>query len=99
MTVLIPAYRSHLDRSIFAALFALRILLFNCTDHEMAPKKNSNDEAPSWLTPVLKRWDEYFERFDKVFEVFVKMQESQAAILKRLDDLESKLVSLEVCLV
>ncbi|VDP58268.1 unnamed protein product, partial [Heligmosomoides polygyrus] len=31
----------------------------------MAVKKNANDEAPSWLMPVLKRWDEYFERFDK----------------------------------
>ncbi|VDO99973.1 unnamed protein product [Heligmosomoides polygyrus] len=61
----------------------------------MEPKKNANvnDEAPSWLMPALKRWDEYFERFDKIFEVFVKMQGLQAAIFKRLDALENKLVS------
>lgn len=59
----------------------------------MAPKKNTAEGAPSWLTPVLKRRDEYFERFDKMFEFSVKMQESQLAVTKELDAIEARFAS------
>ncbi|EYC09155.1 hypothetical protein Y032_0062g3389 [Ancylostoma ceylanicum] len=56
----------------------------------MAPKKQSSEEAPVWLQPILKRWDEYFNRFDRMFEFFMKMQETQNTILTKLSASEER---------
>ncbi|EYC35795.1 hypothetical protein Y032_0982g3284 [Ancylostoma ceylanicum] len=61
----------------------------------MPPKKQTSDEAPSWLQPILKRWDEYFVRIDKMFEIFAKVQETQSTILSKLNKLEEQFLAMD----
>ncbi|KIH47879.1 hypothetical protein ANCDUO_22056 [Ancylostoma duodenale] len=64
----------------------------------MAPRKQSQESEPAWLQPILKRWDDYFNRFDKIFEIFIKMQDTQAMILAKLSTLEERCnANFEVC--
>lgn len=57
----------------------------------MAPKKAVSEVAPSWLESVFERWDHYFSRMDKLFEILVTIQQSQNNILNRIASIESKL--------
>ncbi|EYC32397.1 hypothetical protein Y032_0003g1549 [Ancylostoma ceylanicum] len=63
----------------------------------MAPRKQAQsqpvDEAPFWLQEILKRWDDYFSRFDKMFEFMLKMQDSQNTILNKITALEERLLA------
>lgn len=68
-------------------------------DVSMAPKKNTDKGAPSWVMAVLKRWDDFsyfcicpFERFDRMFDFFfAKMQQSQLVVINTLYSIEDKL--------
>ncbi|KAK6052059.1 hypothetical protein COOONC_10436 [Cooperia oncophora] len=57
----------------------------------MPPKKSSAEEAPAWLKPILDKWGEHFERFDRIFEIFLQMQETQNIILNKLESLERRI--------
>ncbi|KAK6044378.1 hypothetical protein COOONC_18117 [Cooperia oncophora] len=59
----------------------------------MAPKKckcNGNVEAPPWLETMFKRWDDYLSRFDRLYDLLFAMQESQNAILRKIEMLENR---------
>ncbi|KAK6038615.1 hypothetical protein COOONC_23880 [Cooperia oncophora] len=63
----------------------------------MPPKKsngcnNCKDAViPLWLKSVLKRWDDYFARFDRMFDLLVSMQQSHRAIVRKIDAIENRL--------
>ncbi|KIH68849.1 hypothetical protein ANCDUO_00812 [Ancylostoma duodenale] len=63
----------------------------------MAPRKQAQpqfaDEASIWLQAILKRWDDYFSRLDKMFEFMLKVQDSQNAILNKITALEERLLA------
>ncbi|KHJ83958.1 hypothetical protein OESDEN_16334 [Oesophagostomum dentatum] len=49
------------------------------------PPKNA---PPSWLKEILMRSDNRFTKFDKFFDMLIKMQETQSLILSKLVRLE-----------
>ncbi|KAK6053270.1 hypothetical protein COOONC_09225 [Cooperia oncophora] len=63
----------------------------------MPPKKsngcnNCKDAViPLWLKSVLKRWDYYFARFDRMFDLLVSMQQSHRSIVRKIDAIENRL--------
>lgn len=57
----------------------------------MAPRKQSSDETPMWLKPA--GWDEHFKSFDKLFELFLSIQQSRILIIERIAGIESRLDS------
>lgn len=63
----------------------------------MPPKKTSGvpalDEPPAWLQAILTRWDGFFTRFDKMFDLVLKMQETQITILSKLSALEERVAA------
>lgn len=63
----------------------------------MAPSRRSKDTdvdaPPLWLEEILKRWDSYLQKFDRIFDFMLKIQESQTSILNRLKNLESNITS------
>lgn len=42
------------------------------------------------MEQILNRWDAYFTRFDKLFDVLVKIQETQNGIISKLNTLEER---------
>ncbi|RCN25823.1 hypothetical protein ANCCAN_28462 [Ancylostoma caninum] len=59
-------------------------------------KKTSNaqSDAPAWVQAILERWDGFFTRFDKMFDLVLRMQETQSAVLTRLKTLEERVVTM-----
>ncbi|WKY05421.1 hypothetical protein Q1695_005991 [Nippostrongylus brasiliensis] len=58
----------------------------------MPPKKSVvTSDTPTWLKPSLERWNDYFLRLDKLFDVFLSIQKAQMAILDRISCIEFNL--------
>ncbi|KAK6052291.1 hypothetical protein COOONC_10203 [Cooperia oncophora] len=57
----------------------------------MPPKKSPADGEPDWLKAVLRRFDDFFERFDKIISVVMKVQESHSTILDKQKAMEQLL--------
>ncbi|EYC40176.1 hypothetical protein Y032_0625g791 [Ancylostoma ceylanicum] len=66
----------------------------------MAPRKTkTNDPSmlpPVWLEEILKRWDDYFQRFDRMFDFLVKLQETQTSMLNIIKNLENRFSSFAI---
>ncbi|KAK6060489.1 hypothetical protein COOONC_01848 [Cooperia oncophora] len=63
----------------------------------MPPKKSNGCNVckdavtPLWLETVLKRCDDYFARFDRMFDLLVSLQQSHRAIVRKIDAIEKRL--------
>ncbi|CAJ0601662.1 unnamed protein product [Cylicocyclus nassatus] len=65
----------------------------------MPARRSKNDEPasaspPAWLKEILQRWDDYFTRFDRIFELVLKMQETQQVLCNSLRDLNARVSAL-----
>ncbi|EYC17757.1 hypothetical protein Y032_0029g1855 [Ancylostoma ceylanicum] len=65
----------------------------------MAPRKTKTNDSTTppavWLEQILKRWDDYFQRFGRIFDFLIGLQETQTSALA-IKNLENRYASFAI---